>query len=284
MRRLSRRFALCLLVVAVSGPAPSASAGAWGGDGGGVIGVGVDTGGGTGGSTGGGSTGHGGSGSSPWSCQYMYLALNNDGGFPPGGPEPGAWYSVTCWNSVTGASLTQTVWVQPTTSPPTTTPVVAAVSVAQQAENSMRLPSPTIDSSPAGVTYVNLPTWLWIDARIWHPLSVTASIGAVSATATAVPVSVRWSTGDGSTQTCSGPGTPYSQAAASAAQASSCVHAYRAVSRSAIVTATIEWDVTWTAVGVSGGGRLAPLTTTSSTNLAVGQIESVNVDSGGVGQ
>ena len=51
------------------------------------------------------------SSASPWSCVYTYLALNNEGGMPLGGPMPGAWYSVTCDDRATGAQWTQTEWI-----------------------------------------------------------------------------------------------------------------------------------------------------------------------------
>lgn len=284
MQRLTGRFcwmgaAVLSLVIVAS---PPAGAGEWGGDGGGVIGVGVTGGGSSPGSPGsggtaGGSPSSGGGGSSPWSCQYMYLALNNDGGFPPGGPEPGAWYSVTCIDSQNQQMVTQTVWVTQSAAPPGgPTPSVPPVDVAEQAENALRLPSPQIETSPAGLTFVNLATWLWIDPAIWHAYSVTASVGSVSATATATPIDVEWSTGDGGTVACAGPGTAYVANEPSTEQRTACSHVYESISSRYEVSATITWSVHWTAAGGPGGGPLSPLETASSRPIAVAQIESIN--------
>ena len=78
---------------------------------------------------------------------------------------------------------------------------------------------------------VNLPTWLWVDASSWHAYSVTASIGSVSATAVALPMSIRWSMGDGDSVTCFGPGTPFVEEVPAAAQSTACWYDYSGVVR-----------------------------------------------------
>jgi len=277
-----------------SGPAAADTGSAGAGAGGGTVGVEAGSGGGSGGSGGGGSGGPstdgGNGGSSPWTCTYSILALNNQGGFPPGGPQPGAWYSVTCDDIATGAQVTQTVWI--TNSPAAAPPVDPRV-LALQAEDAMTLPAPVIHLDPSGSSVVGLATWLWVDPSVWHDYSVTATAGAVSATAVARPVGVTWSTGDGGSVTCGGPGVVYDLALPSAWQGTYCSHTY---SRTSIglptpdgdpdhgqfaVAASIEWAVSWTAVGAAGGGPLPPLYTSSSTPLRVVQIESLNATTSG---
>jgi len=282
-------------IAAAPSPAPAGAvtSGAGAGAGGGTVSVGVGSGGGSGGSAGsGGATGGvpvggGGSGSgSPWSCTYTYLALNNQGGFPPGGPEPGAWYSVICVDGATAVQVTQTVWV--TGAAPVGTPAVDPRSLALQAENSITLPHPTLRLDPSGTSVVGLATWFWIDAGLWREESVTASAGQVSATAVARPVAVRWTSGDGAVVVCPGPGTPYSPWLPSATQSTDCAHVYQRTSAGQpaldgapddgayVVTATVEWAVTWTSVGAPGGGALPTLYTSGATLLRVAQVESVN--------
>ena len=222
--------ALAVVIVVVDPVAPPAGADsgtAGAGSGGGTVTVGAGTGsgsgGGAGGSSGGGPTSGSGS-ASPWQCTYTYLALNNDGGFPPGGPLPGAWYSVTCDDATTGAQVTQTVWV--TGAPPAAVPQVDPHALAIQAEQSMTLSDPTLLDDPAGSSVVGLATWLWIDPSLWHDDSVTATAGGVSATAVARPVGVTWTTGDGSQVACGGPGVPYATGVPSAWQTTYCSHTY----------------------------------------------------------
>jgi len=276
-----------LLMGPTAGTAVADTGSAGAGSGGGTVSVGVGAGGGSGGSGGsssGGGTG-GGAGSSPWTCTYTYLALNNQGGFPDGGPMPGAWYSVTCDDIATGAQVTQTVWI---TNPPATLPPVDPRVLALQAENAMALPSPVIHLDPSGSSVVGLATWLWIDPSLWQGLSVTAAAGPVSATAVAHPVAVTWSTGDGGLETCGGPGMVYDPSLPSAWQATYCSHMYLRTSIGQPssdgdpddgqfpVVATVQWAVTWTAIGAAGGGTLPTLYTSSTVPLRVVQIESLN--------
>ena len=181
--------------------------------------------------------------------------------------------------------MTQTIWV---TTPPATVPTVDPRALALQAERSIDLPDPTIRLDPAGSSVVGLATWLWIDPTIWYDHSVTATAGAVSATAVARPVGVSWSTGDGGTLECGGPGTAYVPWLPSVWQSTYCSHTY---ARTSIgepspdgdpddgqfgVEATIEWAVSWSAHGAPGGGQLPTLYTAATVPLRVVQIESLN--------
>ena len=116
--------------------------------------------------------------------------------------------------SATGQA-TGVVWLATGQVAPTVPPPDPAVAGAQAASE-LQLPIPTLTLSPAATGYVNLAEWLWIDATVWHSLSTTAQAcnagGCVTATATATPAYVTWDTGDGSTVTCNGPGTPYDPA------------------------------------------------------------------------
>jgi hypothetical protein len=182
--------------------------------------------------------------------------------------------------------VTQTIWIanQTTTA---ATPAADPYAVALEAENSIQLPKPDIHIDPPQMAIVNLPTWLWTDASSWHAYSVSASIGSVSATAVATPVSIRWSMGDGGTVTCAGPGTQFDPRVSAKAQATDCSYAYSVSSagqpspdedpndRSFVVTATVTWSVSWTSVGAAAGGTLPTLFRSTSTHLRVEQVESL---------
>lgn len=273
-------------VVAEAAPAGADSTGA--GSGGGTVSVGAGSGGGSAGSGSGGTSGgsSGGGSTSPWSCIYTYLALNNQGGFTPGGALPGAWYSVTCVDAATSQQATQTVWVSGAAPP--AGPTVDPHALALEAENSIQLPRPVLHMDPSGTSVVDLATWLWIDPSLWHNESVTASAGGVSATAVARPVDVRWSTGDGGEVVCQGPGAAYVWWLPSDVQSTSCSHEYLRTSAGQptldgntddgtyVVVASVDWTVSWTSVGVQGGGPLPALVTSDAALLRVVQVESVN--------
>lgn len=264
-----------------------------GGDGpGGTVTVGASSGGSSGGSPGTSAVGGGGTpGGSNWLCTYTSLTLNDEGGFAPGGPMPGGWYSVTCTDQSNGASTTTTEWIPNGSA--ASVPKVDPYSVARQAENSLQLPPPTINFNPPAVSIVNLPTWMWIDSEMWHLYSVSASVGSVSATAVAKPLSVTWSTGDGGVVTCDGPGTPFDFAEPASQQTTDCTHTFGMSSAGQPssdgnpndgafdLVATVNWAVSWSATGVVGGGTLPPLSTSTSTQVRVQQVESVNAEPAG---
>jgi hypothetical protein len=161
--------------------------------------------------------------------------------------------------------------------------------VALQAERSLRLPSPVLHFNPAAASVVNLPTWLWIDPSLWHQLSVTASAGAVSATAVATPESVSWQMGDGGEVVCAGPGRPFDLALPAEQQVTGCEYAFRTSSlgqpapdgdpdaAAYTVRATVTWAVSWTAQGAPGQGELPSLNTAGTASVRVVQIESINL-------
>ncbi len=275
----------CVVAVTQTVFVPRGFADATGSDGHGKVRVGASTG--ASGSKYPVTHGSGGSATETGSCIYEPVPSYTAQALGKGGPLPGEWLLFGCPGVDLGLFSSQgivwmnVVWVTYVSSKP------ATVNVAEHAESSIALPSPVISTDPSGTTFVNLSTWFWVSSSAWHPFTATARAGGVSATAVARPVKVEFSTGDGGSITCNGPGTPYDKNEASSAQSTSCLHIYRSSSASQqspdgnpddaayLVTATITWAVAWTAVGAPGGGTLPNLTTTSTARLRVEQIESV---------
>ncbi len=275
--------ALCSLV-AVAGIAGASASGTDSGNG--TVSVGAADGSSGGGASGehSGGTGGGSVGGSTF-CTSVELVLNDEGGIAPGGPTPGSWYSVSCYFS-DGDSVTQTEWIPDQA--PAAAPSVTPYEVALQAEASIHLPTPTTATDPSSEAIVNLPTWLWVGAADWHPYSVGASVGSVSAVAVATPLSVTWSMGDGHSVICTGPGTPFDPGRSALGQSTNCSYDYPVSSAgepssdgdpndgSFAVTATVTWSVTWSSVGAAGGGSLPTLFTSAGFRLRVGQVESID--------
>ncbi|GAA4850038.1 hypothetical protein [Saccharopolyspora rosea] len=190
--------------------------------------------------------------------------------------QSGAWYVYQCSGQGWRDSLYRPpIWIP---NGPTPAPLPSPETLAQQAYSQLRLPSPQIHASPAQTQLVNLPTWLWMDPAQWRPQSATASVPGVSVTATAVPNSVTWSMGDGSTVTCPGPGTPF-PSSADPRSASDCGHTYHHTSQGRPgnaypVAATVNWTVTWSGAGT--GGTFPNLTTTSTASFAVAEAQALN--------
>jgi hypothetical protein len=238
-------------------------------------------------------------------CVYV---PDPNAGPPPAGQSAssGGWYINSCAvDSSTGASPARIqvgsglVWLssgpgsssRPVVQQAPPSPGVAAA----QAASALNLPAPQIGLNPTGTGYVQLPEWLWVNPAIWHAYQTTAQAcnagGCSSATATAVPVSVTWRTGDGAVVVCDGPGVAYQPSVPAADQATDCQHTYTRTSlgepvppglpdapnnAAYPVTATVTWAVHWTSPG-GAGGTLPEISTTSSTWLRVEQIEILRV-------
>jgi hypothetical protein len=273
-----------LMCVVLAGPAAWADTGGTAWNNGSYIGAGAQNAqpGGAPGPTSGG-------GSSASSCTYAPLSAQDQqvaadlaaNSMGPGGNGPGTWYREIC-TYPNGTSSGQIVWA------PAAAPVVNLNALAQQAANSVPLPSPTIRMNPAvgQEQVVHMTTWLWINKGDWQPVSATATAGPVSVTATATPESVVWRMGDGvGDVVCDGPGTAYDRSRAAASQTPSCSYEYTHASSDAPggafqVTATITYHVTWVATGAPGGGDLGVANRTATVPVRVAEIQAINGPSG----
>jgi hypothetical protein len=195
--------------------------------------------------------------------------------------EAGSWYLVSCTAGTFAGTAGGLVWVPAGAAAPLPAPEV----LARQAVNQLSLPGPRVMTSPPPdrMQLVNVATWLWLEQGAWAPVSATASVPGESVTATASPMSVTWSLGDGSTVVCNGPGTPYAAGGAPAAPSPDCGHTYARSSAGEpggvfVVSATVSWGVSWTGGGQTG--TLPALTTTSSAQLRVGESQAINTTNG----
>lgn len=208
-------------------------------------------------------------------CYYKPADLSANtisalGGQPAG---EGGWYLQTCYSS-TGdeQALGAPVWIAG--APPVISPAV----LARQARARLNLPDVVIRMNPAGDQLVNLPIWLALDPASWNAQSATASVPGVSVTATARPVKAAWSMGDGTTVSCTGPGTPWMPGTDPMKASPDCGHVYRHSSANApggcfTVAVTVTWEVAWAGAGQSG--TVPGLTTTGQVQARVQESQAV---------
>lgn len=131
-------------------------------------------------------------------------------------------------------------------------------------------------------TYVGIPVWLWVadpEPLTWGPYTETATLGGQTITATAKVSAIRWDMGDGGTEVCGSTGTPYTYRTEIAASPT-CGYTYTRTSSNSpgdrfTVTAVSQWIVTWTSL--SGANGTVNLTTSSSVDLEVNELQSVTV-------
>lgn len=129
--------------------------------------------------------------------------------------------------------------------------------LARRAMNSMALTSPEIgivpEAASGSVGIIGLPVWMWVanpGPSVTGPITRSASEAGYTVTATARVRRMVWDMGDGTSVTCTGPGTPYIDAYGRS-PSPSCGHTYTKVGRYT-VTATAYWEITWTGMGERG--------------------------------
>lgn len=133
-------------------------------------------------------------------------------------------------------------------------------------------------------TIVNTNTWFWTDPATWQPVSKSVSAGAVSATATATPVTLSFAPGDGGkTVTCPGPGTAFkatTETWIAPVNPQGCSYRYPkssyGIGGDDQVTAvyTITWKVTWSGSDGSGG-TFNNLQTYTPSRFSVAELQTV---------
>jgi hypothetical protein len=161
-------------------------------------------------------------------------------------------------------------------------PEVDLMPVALRDLREKQLPVPITDflalDSEFGWAYVRVP----VDFRVANavqPVSVTASVGPVWATVTALPSRVTFEPGEpgGHTVACSAAGATVGYDPATPGE---CSYAYAnssaisANGRTFTTTTSIEWTISWTSSTGAGGG-LGGYTTSSSAPLAVAEIQAL---------
>lgn len=236
----------------------------------------------TGVSSGTGANRDGGSGSARFSCLDLVPYRPASGLLPPPKGQParsGGWYVSVCSgfrSGIPGGGMSYPpIWVTGRSNRPAPP---SPEEMARRAENQLALPVPKIMLSPAGQQLVNLPTWLAIDRSSYTARSATAAVPGVSVTATARPMSVVWSTGDGAAVSCRGPGSAFRAGDDPASASPTCGHTYRVSSASQpgavfTVRATVHWSVSWS--GAGQGGTFPGLTTTASARVPVAESQAL---------
>ncbi|MGH3372645.1 MAG: hypothetical protein ACRDPR_21880 [Nocardioidaceae bacterium] len=183
---------------------------------------------------------------------------------------PGTWYWKICIGE-SGLTSGTSVWVPERPEPQ---------AVARKALRDLRysaLADPAIDMSPPAShgAVVNVPLWLWVDTNAWAPTAATASVDGLTVTTTAKPDRVVWSIDNGDEIICAGPGTPYDPSRPEQEQQSDCTYLFSEAG-TFVITATVEWRVTWTTRGSLGSGDLGVVRRSATVTVPVSEIQALN--------
>ena len=140
-------------------------------------------------------------------------------------------------------------------------------------------PPPAPASSPplSEPTYVNMPTWLWLDSAYWVPIEATETAGLVTVTVRATPTRATWDMGEGTSVACDGPGLEWQVGLPE--EATDCSHTYARSSYGLPegrfeASVTVTWSYEWWINGVYQG-EFGAVEATSGFEVAVGEIQAV---------
>jgi hypothetical protein len=140
---------------------------------------------------------------------------------------------------------------------------------------------PTLSDNAASVVPVGLPVWMWTNetAQSWGPIEASASDRGLTVYVIAHVTRAEWAMGDGDTETCRQPGTPYSTSYGVGGESPDCGHSYdeNSLSRSGTaynITASSFWIANW-----EGGGQTGELAfrIDNTDELRVGEIQGIRV-------
>lgn len=180
-------------------------------------------------------------------------------------------------------------WVDQGEAPPADIPQAVTPEVlAQLAYAEIRVPSTKVQLAPQGTTKVNLPTWAWLDAAKFKPVSVTASVPllGIEATTTAEPVSLRIEPGtaDATTFPASGVceisngriGEAYAKGKADETPPCGVRYLRSSGDGSYKLKATITWKIHWTGTGMNSERALPDGAFGAEQDVVVQEVQAVN--------
>ena len=190
-------------------------------------------------------------------------------GFDPTGEY--WWWNVTCWrNGERAYSYEFAVEVTPPVPPEAIRDVAAARLVPAP-------PDPETSPPLARQTFVQVPTWLWLDSASWAPIEVTETRGLTTVTVRATPTQARWVMGDGGEVTCLGPGVEWVSGASE--DDTDCSYTYLHSSYGEPegrfwASVTVTWEFEWWINDVYQGG-FGTVDVSTSFVVAVAEIQAV---------
>lgn len=166
-------------------------------------------------------------------------------------------------------------------------PEVSTETIAESTRDVVRDRVPTFDHSfspPRNRGVVKTPTWFWVHAALWRPISVTARVptprGIITMTTTATPESLEFHPGDGSGEVaeCDGPGLPWSPLIPTVVT-SPCSYRYDIPSSTradGVFRSRLEvvWSVSWR-TNIGGSGQLPKLRLGTPHTIRVRELQAV---------
>ena len=175
------------------------------------------------------------------------------------------------------------IWVPEGSQPPA--PLIDAQTLVKAAMDAVTIPAPSVETNPKittgdGVpdaTVVGMDTWVWATGDTPSEVRVTASAGSMSAEVVAASSGLRVSAPDAN-QSCTGWGSPWVDGESQEGGSDCTVEFTRSSAHlggTTPLSVSASYDVSWTASD-GNSGTLNPITTTSTHDIPVAEIQTVN--------
>ncbi|WP_243859052.1 hypothetical protein [Actinomyces sp. ZJ308] len=173
------------------------------------------------------------------------------------------------------------IWVEPGAGPPA--PRVSAGRLARAAWKVVKIPAPTVETNPKvgdrGATLVGMDTWVWATGETPTSVKATATAGATSVTVSASSSGLQLSAPDGKAS-CQGFGVAWHQGMPEGS--SPCTISFNRSSAHLGGTTPLSIQVAYSAsyTATDGtSGTLPAITTTSTVDLPVAEVQTLNTNS-----
>ncbi len=173
------------------------------------------------------------------------------------------------------------VWVPEGQSAPA--PYISPAWLAEVAWQAVKIPAPTVETNPKvgdrGATLVGMDTWVWATGSTPRSVTATATAGPTTATVTASSTGLQLSAPDGKAS-CQGFGIPWHSGMPEGS--SPCTISFNRSSAhlggTTPLTVSVAYSVSYT--GSDGAsGTLPGLTTTSTVDLPVAEVQTLTTNS-----
>ena len=173
------------------------------------------------------------------------------------------------------------IWVEPGAGPPA--PRVSAGRLARAAWKVVKIPAPTVETNPEvgdrGATLVGMDTWVWATGETPTSVKATATAGSTSVTVTAGSSGLQLSAPDGKAS-CTGFGIAWHSGMPEGS--SPCTISFNRSSAhlggTTPLTIKVAYSASYTATDGNSGGTLPAITTTSTVNLPVAEVQTLTTN------
>ena len=183
-------------------------------------------------------------------------------------------------NAFYEANPEQNIWVPAGQQAPR--PYISGARLAKIAWEAVTIPAPTVETNPKvgdrGATLVGMDTWVWATGNTPTSVTATATTGSTTASITAGSSGLQLSAPDGKA-TCTGFGIPWHSGMPEGS--SPCTISFNRSSAhlggTTPLTIQVAYSASYTATD-GNSGTLPAITTTSTTNLPVAEVQTLTTN------